>query len=172
MRNLGHIGFINNYVRHSDDLLLRGLEISGLLGFGPQRLNCIHYILRLVDKGLAQLSCPIQVCIHLGNHLGELGDLLHIVIPRLVIHLGNVIRVLYKSRRLNDFQGISRRREDNCDQRIRVQCYGLDELLKLCRAPLGWSRGRWRRRGIGGCRRCVSGVSRQQLLSKAEAGEA
>jgi hypothetical protein len=109
------------------------------LGLGPKRLDCVHHLFGLVNESLAQCSCPIQVRIHLGDHLGEFGDLLHVVIPRLVVQLGNVVRVLYKSRSLNNLQWISRRWQNDCNQRIRVQGDGLDELLKLLGAFLGWS---------------------------------
>src|SRR5262249_16502394 len=146
--NLSHISLFHDDVRDRDNLLLRTLECSSLLGLQAEFLDGIHHVLGLIDKRLPQFRCPVKIRIHLRNQFREFGNFFDVVIPGLLVDFRNVVCVFHESSSLNDFQRIRCCRQNDGDEPVRVQRYRHDEFLQVSLAPLGLRR--WRRRGIGG----------------------
>src|SRR5271165_2281869 len=76
-----HIG-----VLLGDHLLLRGLQISGLLRFVTHELHRIHYRIRLIGIGIAQLGGPGKVFIQIAEHGRKLRERFYARIPVLLVH--------------------------------------------------------------------------------------
>ena len=131
----------HHFVGDGDDVARSGFEGAGFVRLGPERLNGIHQFLGLVQEGLAQTHRPSQICVHLGDQLGELGHGLDVFIPGLVVHHGNVIGVLHEARRLHNFQRINRRRQDDGNQIVRMQRNRHGQLLQFSRAEVAGAAG-------------------------------
>ena len=123
------------------------------MSLGPEVLDCIHQLFRLVHKGLAEVYGPCQVRIHFGDHFGELRDGLDVLVPRLLIHHGNIVGVFDEPRGLNYLKGIGGRGQDDGDEWIRMEGDRDGELLKLGGTSFRRGRGRrGRRDGRDGAR--------------------
>jgi hypothetical protein len=105
--DLCHIGFQYDNIRDSDDLLRTRFEISCLLSLGPEILDGIHHLFRLINESLAEVNRPGQVRVHFGDQFRELGNPLHIFVPWLVGYFGNIVSVPDEPRSLHDFERIS-----------------------------------------------------------------
>jgi hypothetical protein len=71
----------DDYIGNGDYLLRRALERSERLCFGPQGLDGVHHVHLLVNKRIAKLDSPLEVCIHVFNDGGKFGHRLDVVIP-------------------------------------------------------------------------------------------
>jgi hypothetical protein len=111
-----------------------GFEISELLSLAPQVLDCIHQLFALVNERHAQLNRPWQVLVHLGNHLREFRDRFDVLVPRLLVHPGNIVGVSDESGSLNYFERVGRCRKHNSNERIGMQRDRLGQFLEFRRA--------------------------------------
>jgi hypothetical protein len=93
VRGLLFDGIGDDRIGDGNDLLGCGFESAGVLGFGSHCLDGIHQIFRLVDECIAQVTGPGNVIVHLRNHVGKPGDRFDVIVPRLLINLGDVVRV-------------------------------------------------------------------------------
>ncbi len=124
---VGHIndlllgGLLDDRVGDDDHLLRSGFEHAGGIRLGAQGLDGVHQLLLLVEERLTQIHRPGELIIHRLDHGGELRQGLHVVIPRLSVHLRDVVGVLHEPRRLHNLQRIHGGRQDDGDQRIGMQ---------------------------------------------------
>jgi len=137
-------GFLHDHVRYRDNLLFGGFEVAGLLGHGAKFLDRVHHLFGLINESCAEINAPWQIGIHFGDHFREPRDGFDIVVPRLRIQLGNVVRVLHEPCGLDDFKRISCCGQNDGNERIRMERDRLDELFQLCGALFGGRRRRWR----------------------------
>ena len=107
----------------------------------------------LVNEGLAEAHGPGQVSVHFGDQFRELRDGFDVFVPGLRIHLGNIVGVFDEPRGLNYLEGIGGRRQDDGDERIRMQRDRDGELLKIGGASFCRGRGRRGRRDRRDCAR-------------------
>ena len=127
-----------------DCLLLRRLEVAGRNGLGAQRLHRGHYVLLLREEGIAQLLHPVELVVHLLQHLRHRGQRFDRRIPGHLCHgifqclAGDIGVSLDKARRLDHFQRIGRGHQDLGQQVIRVKRDRCQQLIKvLLRERLG-----------------------------------
>jgi hypothetical protein len=118
-------------IGHIDDLLVSGFERATLLGLPAHSLNGIGHPFRLVDEGIAQIAGPLNVIVHLVDYLRESGDGFDIVVPRLRIELGDIVRILDEPRGLHDFKRIRRSRKDCRQQRIGINRDRRDQFVQV-----------------------------------------
>ncbi len=123
-------------------MLRRAPKRSERLRFGPQILDGIHYVHLLVNKRVAQLDGPLEVCIHVLNDGGEFGHHLDVVIPGLIIDLAHVVRVLNETRRLHNFKRIGGSRQYHGQKGVRVKGDRCHEFFEVVFAQLCGSRRR------------------------------
>ncbi len=99
--------------------LLRGrLQVPGRIGLGTQTLHRIHHVLLLRQESVAKLLRPVEILVHLLQHLRHGGERFDCRIPGLLRH-GILERLaadlgigLDPARRLNDLQRIGRCHQD------------------------------------------------------------
>jgi hypothetical protein len=121
-----------------DDLLRCRLEIPCLLRLASEILDGVHQLFGLINECLAEVNRPCQVLVHFSDQFRELRDRLDVIVPGLLIHLGDIVRVSDEARSLNHLQRISGGRQDDGDKRIRVEGDWFGQFLELCRALFGW----------------------------------
>src|SRR5580704_2610630 len=68
----------------ADVFLRAGGQLSGLLGFCAHSLDCIHYILLLREKSVAEIGRPGNVVIQTLEHVGKHDQRLHARVPILL----------------------------------------------------------------------------------------
>jgi len=129
--HLGDVGFQDDNIGHSDDLLLCAFEIPCLLGLGPELLDRIHQLFRLFHKSLAKGHGPSQVRIHFGDQFWKFRNRLDVLVPWLRVHLWYIVGVFDKPRGLNYFERVSGGRQHDGNQWIGMQRDGYSELLKF-----------------------------------------
>ena len=121
-----------------DDFLLRsGLEVAGLLGAIAHDLDGLHYVLRLVVVGVAEVGGPLQVLRHLVEDLGEGGEGFDAGVPA-GLRIGAGGDLLRRRATLHveplvgggDLRRIGGSREDHGDEIVRVEGDGGDHLLE------------------------------------------
>lgn len=93
-------------VGDSDRLLFGRLQSARLVSFPAHPLDRVHDIFWLVDEGIAEVAGPPNVGVHLSDDIGHFGDRLDVIVPRLLIEVRNIIRVLHKAGRLHNFQWV------------------------------------------------------------------
>ncbi len=76
-----------NMVVDHNVLLRRSNEVAEVARQQAQTLNRLHEVIRLSDKCLAKLLCPLEIGIHVLKHTGIVSDRLHAGIPILRIDL-------------------------------------------------------------------------------------
>src|SRR6202021_1033512 len=128
-------------------LLRRGLQVPGLLRLLPHGLNGLSHRLLLIHIGVAQLRCPGQILVHIGEHGGELSQRFDTVVPVLFVYffaqlLARQIFVFFQpALGLNHLLGIAGGRQDLRDQAVRIKrdgCYELLQLLWILLQSLSW----------------------------------
>ena len=131
-----------------DRLLLGGLELAVVAGLGPQPLDRVHDIRLLRQHGVAELLRPIELLRHHRQHVRDLDQRLHAVVPALLSERAgerialHVLVGLGPAIRLHDLERIGRGDQHLRQQRIRVQRDRRHQLLELRRLEQ-----RLRRRG-------------------------
>jgi len=156
--NFANICLHHHDICDRDDLVLRSLKVARLICLSAEGLYRVHHILGLVNESIAQLHRPRNVRVHFGNLVRELRQFLHVIVPRLVIHFGNIVGIFNKPRGLNNFQRIRGCGQNDRDERVGVKRDWFDKFLQFSSALLG----RRRRRRSGICLRCrrICGGSR------------
>jgi hypothetical protein len=120
-------------------------------------LDRIHYILRLIVVGVAEVGRPLEVLVHLGEHGWERGERFYAGIPGTGVGSssnllgGGVALGLPPAIGFDDLGWISRGCKNLRYQRVRIKSnwsYQLVQLIGRQRLRLGGViRGRGRRRG-------------------------
>jgi hypothetical protein len=105
--NVSFIQAFHDRIGRGHNLLRGGLKRACFLGLRPEVLNGIHQVHGLFEKCLAQIHRPIDVPVHFRDHLRKLGHGFNLLVPRLLVHLGNVVGILYKPGRLHDLQRVN-----------------------------------------------------------------
>jgi hypothetical protein len=67
-------------------LLLTRLQIAGSLSLLTHALDCIHHVALLRQKGVAEISCPLDIVSQALDQIGHCGQSLDAWIPRLLRH--------------------------------------------------------------------------------------
>jgi hypothetical protein len=153
--NLHHrVGYINDLalifafddrIGNNDQLLRRALERSDRLGFGPQSLDGVHHVHLLVNKRIAKLDRPLEVCVHVFDDGGKFGRRLDVVIPGLIVELTEVAPVLDETRRLHNFERVGGSWQYHSQKRIWVKGNRCHESFEFPFTQLRGSRWRWNR---------------------------
>ncbi len=158
IRRLDHDVGLRPFLLHLDLLLLVALQISGGLGLRAQVLHGVHHLRLLREERVAQLLRPGEVLVHPVQHLGEGGQRLDALVPRLVLQRILERRALQPgvllapARGLDDLERIRRRHQHLRQQRIGVERdrgqHRVEFLLLEGRSGRGGLRARrrgWRR---------------------------
>jgi hypothetical protein len=122
-----------------DCLVLVRLQGAPLLRLLTHALDSGHYILLLVQKGVAQVGCPVDIRGQVMKHIGEHNQRLHAGVPRLFrCRIGQRFpaerRILFQPLiSLDDFQRIR-----GCDQHlaedwIRIESHWGNQAVQLIR---------------------------------------
>ena len=120
-----------------DGLLLRALQVPGLLRSLTHHLNCVKDILLSVHVRIPEGRGPGQTLVHHGKHRRKLRESLYTGIPGLRIdRLGECVSLqiwmlLYPALSLHDFRRIGRGCKDLRDQSVRVQCDRCDQPVQF-----------------------------------------
>jgi hypothetical protein len=136
---------------HRDDLLFIGAQVAGLLGLGAQELHRIHDVLRLAEKGVAQIAHPFGLFAEHGEHLREGDQRLHAGVPGFVLHrLDGVVafQAAVGERPFGGFRDILRvggRHQHLRQQRIGKERDGRQHLVELLDVEFRWVGGTYLR---------------------------
>ena len=138
-------------------LLLRRLELAGLVGLPPHALDGIEHVRLLSEEDVPQLRGPVEVLRHPTEHVGEVRERLDARVPglrleRLVELLPAQLRTfLDPALGLHDLERVGRGHQDLHEQRIGIERDRGHQLVE----PLG--RGPLRCRSRPGGRRLLLG---------------
>ena len=138
-----------------DDLLVVGLEVSLVFGFGAEFLDGGEDAGLVVEEGVAKLDGGVEFFAHHGEDGGEVDERFDAGIPRLLFELlgegvaGELGVGLGEAVGLDHFQRIGGGHEDLGDERIGIEGNGRDELFELGVRDGGV--GRTRRSSCSGC---------------------
>jgi hypothetical protein len=127
----------------SDSLLGSCFQGAGTFSPGAHGLDAIHQFFRLIDERIAKVAGPGNVIIHLLDDLGNSGDRLDVRIPGLGIEVCDIVGVSYEAGGLDNFQWISRRGQEDGDDRVGIKRNGGYEFFEVRGAALGRGRRWW-----------------------------
>src|SRR5271170_8019700 len=133
-----------------DGLLLRVLQIAGLLRFLAHHLNRVHYVLFLVVVGVTERRGPGDIFVHVSQHGGERAEGFHAGVPGLLVHgLGEGVALqigigLHPAVGFDDLRWKSGRRQNLRHERVRIERDRRYQLIQL----VGSLRGIGRRRSL------------------------
>ncbi len=126
------IGLLNNddLLRFHDFgfnfLLFRRFQVAGILGLFPHALDGIHHVRLLSQKGISQVSGPLDIIRQTFDHIGESGHGLDTCVPRLFLHsiderlVFQIFVFLQPLLKLNKLQRVRRSGEHLGQHRVRV----------------------------------------------------
>jgi hypothetical protein len=107
-----------------DGLLWCGQQIAHSPSWRAQALDRVHYVGRLVEKGLSQVGRPGEVIIQHPERGGIPRQGLEAIVPRLGIHRVYISALTQITVGQNDLRGQRRRRQELRQQWVRVKCDG------------------------------------------------
>ena len=120
-------------------LLWRTLQVAGLLSAPAHHLHCLEYVLWLVVVRIAQVGGPLQVAVHLRQHLRKRRQRFYARVPILDVGAGrNLFRGIIASRLppavgIRNLIRVGRRGQDLRHQPVRIERDRGDELFELHR---------------------------------------
>src|SRR6266850_2475532 len=123
-------------------LLLTAVQVAGLASLLTHQLDSIRHILLLVGVCVPERRSPGKVLVHIFKNRRKLREGFHTGVPRLFVDFFcqlftfEVGVTLDPAVRLDNFSRISGSSENLCNERVRVQGDGGDELLQLLRGLL------------------------------------
>jgi len=121
-----NVGIIHNH------LLLRGVhEMSRGLRLRAKLLDGVHHICGLGKKCVANLRGPFKVLIQILQDIRVMSKRFDTVVPCLVWDLRGIAIPALIALRKHDVGGHRRCRQDQCDQRIRVERERAEQLIQL-----------------------------------------
>ncbi len=124
-------------------LLLGGFQSAFFLGLLAHALNGIHDVALLCQKGVAEISGPLNVVSQPLYHFGQSRQSLDARIPRLFRHrigerfVFQIVIFFQPLLELDDFERISGCSQDLGEQRVWIKGNGRYEGIQL----LGWNLG-------------------------------
>ncbi len=114
-------------------LLRRGLQVADVVSRRAQALDGIHHVRLLIEKGLSQLSRPIQIIIHPFQHIWVSGQRLDAGVPGLLVNLIGVAAAADITVGQHDLGGQGGRRQDLGNQRVGIKGNRPQQLIELRR---------------------------------------
>ena len=114
--------------------LIVGNQIAGSLRVSSKALDRCHHLFLLVGDGVAEIRRPIEVLVHLVEHLWIVHQRKNAgvkieLLDRIVGHF--VLVLLEKPVGLHDFEGVGRCRKNDRNQLVRIQRDWPDKFLEL-----------------------------------------
>ena len=123
---------LDNAIVVGDGLAFVGFEITGSISAIAKRFDSRQNVRLLVDNGFAEPPGPVDFLVHHVDDFGIVQQCDHRLVPGLIrLERAVLSEFVEETRRLHDFQRIGRRRQDNCQQIVWIQCDRTNQVLEF-----------------------------------------